>query len=374
MSTDFNLSEYLKDLETIVNQDSPSNFPQGVAVVADFFEKKYAAMGWSVKKHEFDPAVGPCLEIKNRESDTYDLLLIGHMDTVFPQGTVAERPYSVKDDRVYGPVVADMKSGLLTMYFALKQLDQEGALDGKTVCVAQNSDEEISSAYSRAWIEALSKKSRLVFILEGARKEGILVNQRKGVGRFAIDFKGVAAHSGVDPENGRSAIGEMGHWIVALHALTDFDIGTTVNVGVVSGGSVPNMVADQAQARVDMRFKEMSEAQRIEQAVYRLAENPKIEGVRAEVTVGVTRPPMNPTEMTLEICSRIDAIGGEVGMRVKWVGTGGGSDGNFSAALGVPTIDGLGPAGGRYHSAEEFMEINTVEPHHRLLKEMIRRL
>ena len=374
MSTDFNLSGYLKDLETIVNQDSPSNFPKGVAAVADFFEKKYAAMGWSAKKHEFDPAVGPCLEIKNRESDTYDLLLIGHMDTVFPQGTVAERPYSVKGDRVYGPGVADMKSGLLTMYYALKQLDQEGALDGKTVCVAQNSDEEISSAYSRAWIEALSKKSRLVFILEGAREEGILVNQRKGVGRFTIDFKGVAAHSGVDPENGRSAIGEMGHWIVALHALTDFDIGTTVNVGVVSGGSVPNMVADRAQARVDMRFKEMSEAERIEKAVYSLAENPKIEGVRAEVTGGVTRPPMNPSEKTLEICNRIDAIGEEVGMRVKWVGTGGGSDGNFSAALGVPTIDGLGPAGGRYHSAEEFLEINTIEPHHRLLKEMIRRL
>jgi len=372
MSTDFNLSEYLKDLETIVNQDSPSDFPQGVAAVADFFERKYAAMGWSAKKHEFDPAVGPCLEIKNRESNTYDLLLIGHMDTVFPQGTAAERPYCVKGDRVYGPGVADMKSGLLTMYYALKQLDQEGALDEKTVCVAQNSDEEISSVYSRAWIEALSKKSRLVLILEGARKEGILVNQRKGVGRFTIDFKGVAAHSGVDPENGRSAIGEMGHWIVALHALTDFDIGTTVNVGVVSGGSVPNMVADQAQARVDMRFKEMSEAERIEKAVYSLAENPKIEGVRAEVTGGVTRPPMNPSGKTLEICSRIDAIGDEVGMRVKWVGTGGGSDGNFSAALGIPTIDGVGPAGGRYHSAEEFLEINTIEPHHRLVKEMIR--
>ena len=374
MTTDFNLSEYLKDLETIVNQDSPSTFPGGVAGVAGFFEKKYAAMGWSVKKHEFDPAVGPCLEIKNRESDKHDLLLIGHMDTVFPQGTASERPYSVKGDRAFGPGVADMKSGLLTMYYALKQLDEEGALDGKTVCVAQNSDEEISSAYSRPWLEELSKKSRMVLILEGARSEGVLVNQRKGVGRFTIDFKGKAAHSGVDPENGRSAIGEMGHWIVALHALTDYDVGTTVNVGVVSGGSVPNMVADGAQARVDMRFREMAEAGRVEQAVKSLGENPKIEGVRAEITGGVTRPPMNPSEKTLEICSRVDAIGNEVGMRVKWVGTGGGSDGNFSAALGIPTLDGLGPAGGRYHSAEEYLEVDTIEPHHRLLKEMIRRL
>jgi glutamate carboxypeptidase len=247
-------------------------------------------------------------------------------------------------------------------------------LADKTICVAQNSDEEISSVYSRAWLEELSKRSRLVFVLEGARSEGVLVNQRKGVGRFPIEFKGVAAHSGVDPENGRSAIGEMGHWIVALHALTDFDIGTTVNVGVVSGGSVPNMVADRAQARVDMRFREISEAVRVEAAINRLAKNPSIQGVHAEVTGGVTRPPMNPSEKTLDICKQIDAIGDKLRVPIKWVGTGGGSDGNFSAALGVPTLDGLGPAGGRYHSTEEFLEIDTIEPHHRLLKEMIKQI
>ena len=374
MVADFNLTEYLKDLETLVNQDSPSNDPGGVAKIGDFFHQRYRAMGWGVKTHEFDPSVGPCLEVTNRDADTCDLLLIGHMDTVFPRGTAAERPYSVSGDRAYGPGVGDMKSGLLTMYYALKSLDEEGALADKTVCVAQNGDEEISSAYSRPWIEELAKKSRLVLILEGARSRGELVNQRKGVGRFTIDFAGVAAHSGVDPENGKSAIGEMGHWIVALHALNNFKIGTTVNVGVVSGGSVPNMVAEHAQARVDMRFREISEADRIQAAVNRLMENPYIQGVRAAVTGGVTRPPMNPGEKTLKICRQITSMGDELEIPIQWVGTGGGSDGNFSAALGIPTIDGLGPAGGRYHSAEEFMRIDTVEPHHRLLKEIIRKI
>ena len=374
MEVTIDISEYLKELETLVNQDSGSTYPEGVAKVADFFHRQYEAMGWFVEKQNLDPAIGPCLEIKNKESDSYDILLIGHMDTVFPKGTTANRPFSIKGNRAYGPGVGDMKSGLLLMYHVLRSLNDEGALTDRSICVALNSDEEISSAYSRPWLEDLSKKSRFAGVFEGARNGRSLVNERKGVARYTVDFKGVAAHSGVDHEKGRSAIGEMGHWIVALHGLTNYETGTTVNVGVVSGGAVPNMVAEWAQARIDLRFKDVAAPSKIEDAMNRLAMNPKIQGVSAKVTGGITRPPMNPSEETLKLCKKIEAIGSELGMAVKWTRTGGGSDGNLSAALGVPTIDGLGPAGGRAHSPEEYLEIDSVDPQYRLVTEIIRRL
>ncbi len=370
------LDEFLKDLEILVNIDSGSKHPAGGAEVARRMQEKYSEMGWQVKKHSFSDAVGPCLEVTNSESPHYDILFMGHMDTVFAVGTAAERPFTVKGGRAYGPGVSDMKAGLLLTCYALQALDKRGELKkrGISVCVAMNSDEEIGSRHSRLWLEKLAKRSRYVFVMEAARSNGALVLRRKGVGRYDIEFAGIAAHAGVEPEKGASAINELGHWIVALHSLTNSEVGTTVNVGVVSGGTAGNVVADKARAEVDVRVADMTEAAKLEEKIKELLAGPKTPGVKVRVSGGINRPPMNPSVGTEKACRIIEAVGRELGIDILWASTGGGSDGNFSAALDVPTIDGLGPIGGGAHGVAEYLEINSVLPRLNLLSELVVRL
>ncbi len=367
----FNLSNYLEDLKYLVNIDSGSDYPEGTAKVAEFFERKFTAMGWQVKTNNLDALVGPCLEIVNSSSESYDILLMGHMDTVFKTGTAAERPFVIQGDKAFGPGVNDMKAGLLSIYYALRSLQDEDELNNISVCIAFNSDEEISSKISRPWLEALSRKSKYALVLESARADGNLVNKRKGVGRYKIEISGVAAHSGVDHKSGCSAIQELAQWIIALHERTNYQIGTTVNVGVVAGGTSVNVVADHASAEVDLRIFDLHEAEVIEGLMKQLVDKPRTPGVMAKVTGGVTRPPMNPSAKTLQLCSRVEQIGSELGIKIGWTATGGGSDGCFSAKLGVPTIDGLGPVGGGSHGSNEYLLINTIEPRLYLLRRII---
>lgn len=370
----FDLSSYLQDLEYLVNTDSGSTYREGIARVAKFFNQKFSELGWKVTVHDFNSAAGPCLEIVNNESDHYDTLLMGHMDTVFKQGTAAERPFTIKGDKAFGPGIADMKAGLLYIYYVMESLHSEGRLNNMSVCIALNSDEEISSRYSRPWLERLSRKSSNALVLEPARANGNFVNKRKGVARYSIEFSGKAAHAGVDPQNGSSAIQELGHWILALHSRTNFETGTTVNVGIVTGGSAANVVADQAKAEVDVRICDIAEAEALERMMRELVEQPKTPGVTVKVSGGVTRPPMNPSKQTLDLCHAVEQIAADLGINIGWSFTGGGSDGNFSAALGVPTIDALGPIGGSTHGIAEYLDIASIEPRFYLLRRIIEHL
>lgn len=370
----FDLSGYLKDLEYLVNIDSGSYNPEGTAKIADFFNRKFIDLGWQVKYHNLDGAIGPCLEITNCSNNDYDMLFLGHMDTVFKAGTAAERPFSKKEGKIHGPGVADMKSGLLYIYYALAHLQAEGALNNKAICVALNSDEEISSKFSRAWLESLAIKSKNALVLEPARANGNLVNQRKGVGRYKVEVTGKAAHSGVDHEKGCSAIQEIAHWILALHNQTNYQIGTTVNVGVISGGTAANVVADYAAAEVDFRFSSISEAEALEKLIKDLVQKPKTIGVTSMVSGGITRPPMLPSNKTLQLCSTVTVLASDLGITFEWAKTGGGSDGNFTANLGVPTLDALGPIGGGAHGPEEYIQVDSIEPRFTLLCRIIKYL
>lgn len=374
MQMDFTLSSYLEDLRYLVNIDSGSYEAEGVAQVAEFFNQKFSALGWKVKPHYFDPKVGPCVEIVNSDKDTYDVLFMGHMDTVFKKGTAQQRPFTIKGDKAFGPGVNDMKAGLLQIYYALRALQAENAFGDTAICIALNCDEEISSKYSRAWLETLSQKSKYVLVLEAARSDGNLVNKRKGVGRYSIDFTGIEAHSGVDHQNGKSAIEELAYWIIALKEKTNYATGTTVNVGKISGGSAVNVVAGQANAEIDIRFYDFKEAQAIDQLIKALAANPKVTGVKATVSGGVTRPPMLPSKKTLALCNQIENIGSKLGIEVGWTATGGGSDGSFAANMGIPTIDGLGPVGGGSHGPSEYLLIDSIEPRVQLLYEIIKHI
>lgn len=371
MNTMFDLTAYLSDLEYLVNIDSGSRHPEGTEKVAEFFRQRFTTMGWKVHTHTVDPSVGPCLQVVNSDKEQYDVLLMGHMDTVFKVGTAAERPFLIKENKAYGPGVADMKAGLLFMYYALMSLQRDGKLNNTTVCAAFNSDEEISSRFSRRWLEELSKKSKHCLVLEPARANGNLVNARKGVGRYTIDITGVAAHAGVDHEKGRSAIQELSHWIQFLHSQTNYEAGTTVNVGIVSGGTGANVVAEQAKAEVDIRICALDEAERIEMLMRELASQPKTPGVTVKVSGGVTRPPMVPSDSTLQLCKAVEGIAADLGIKLGWTATGGGSDGSFAANLGVPTVDGLGPIGGSAHSSNEYLMVESIEPRFQLLCRII---
>lgn len=370
----FELSTYLHELEQLVNIDSGSLHPAGIAEIAAFFKHRFADLGWFVRERRPHAAVGPCLEIVNREQAHYDLLLIGHMDTVFPVGTVKERPFRINGDKAFGPGVIDMKSGLLSMYHALRLLNTGGSLEGAAICVALNSDEEISSRYSRPWLEALAKKSRHALVLEPARSSGALVNKRKGIGRYSIEFTGIAAHAGVEPEKGASAISELCHWGLALQSMTDYEAETTVNVGIVQGGTAANVVAERATAEVDMRMTDLQAVEKVETLMTKMSAHPKTPGVKVAVKGGVVRPPMNPSEQTAALCRAIDQIAANLGIHFEWAATGGGSDANFTAALGVPTIDGLGPIGGGAHGSGEYLLIDSVIPRLKLLSDVIKHI
>lgn len=369
----FDVNQYLNELETLVNIDSGSNYSNGVKKVADYFKKKYMEINWLITEHNFDDSVGPCLEIKNSEADNYDILFIGHMDTVFPAGTVEKRPFTLRDNRAYGPGVIDMKSGLLSLYYVMKLLDLKK--DNKpSFCIALNSDEEISSKFSSPWLEGLAKKSKYAFVLEPARKNGALVSERKGLAKYKIEFQGLAAHAGVEPEKGASAITELGYWIVELSKLTNLEVGTTVNVGVVAGGTKANVVADKAVAEIDVRFKSEEEGRKIENKINELKDNPIVPKVKIKINKAGYRPPMNPSKETIRLCGLIEEVGENIGVDIKWAATGGGSDANFTSAVGTPSIDGLGPIGGGSHSESEYLEIGSIEPRIHLLKEIIEKV
>jgi PAS domain S-box-containing protein len=252
--TNFDLDNYLKELETIVNMDSGSSYPEGVAKVADFFIKKYKELGCYTDKVNLSPRIGPCVRVLTKHTDRFDVLLVGHMDTVFPEGTTLKRPFRIKDRIAYGPGVVDMKAGLLSAYYVIKEWMSQKNREG-SICLLMNSDEEIGSVYSTPWIKEHAAKSKVAFVLEPARSDGSFVIERKGTAKFEVIFRGVSAHAGVDPEKGKSAIVEMARWILELDELNDYEKGLTLNTGTVTGGTVVNMVANHAVMKLDTRFK-----------------------------------------------------------------------------------------------------------------------
>lgn len=368
-----NIYKYLSELEEIVNIDSGSKMPKGVEKVCDIFYKKFKDLGLIVNKHYVSDKAGPCLEVRNKDSENIDILILGHMDTVFAEGTAKERPFTIKDNRAYGPGVIDMKSGLLSVYYAIEDLIKEDKLNA-SVCIAFNSDEEISSVYSSSFLEELGRKSNYALILEPARANGAFVANRKGIMKYHIEFNGIASHSGNNHQGGKSAIQELAHWIIKLHELTDYEKGTTVNVGIIKGGSSANVVCPHASCDVDVRVTCIEEAERINACIKELENNILTQGVTVEIDGGLTRPPLNMTEERERLHKIVEKVGDEEGIKVHWEDAGGGTDGNIVAHVGAHVIDAIGPIGGLGHNEKEYLEIDSVEPSNRLLKNLICKL
>jgi len=296
-------------------------------------------------------------------------LLLCHLDTVWPVGTLAERPWQVEGDRALGPGVYDDKASAVIVLAALEGLRALSLSPRHPVTVLFNSDEEVGSPSSRALIEAEAARARVVFCIEPARPDGALKVWRKGTGRYVITALGRAAHSGADHERGINAIEELAHQILRLQAMTDYTVGITVNVGWIQGGLRANIVPNQAQIRVDVRVKTMAEWERISSAIGAL--QPVLPGARLIVEGELNRPPMEESPVTLEPFRRTQEIAAALGLTLTANGTGGASDANFTAAMGVPTLDGLGAIGDGAHSVDEYVLIPSLPERAALLAAML---
>ena len=360
------LPEMMDLLRRLVEIESPSQDKSAVNRVAALVEAECRRLGARLKTYPqqeagdvieatFEsgthPWLGP-LEGDSAPLAGKGVLLLAHMDTVFPVGMLAKMPFHEKDGKIYGPGTSDMKGGIVVALAALAAGLQSGKMK-RPVTVLFTSDEETGSLHSRALIEARAREAGLVLVLEPGMPDGALKTWRKGVGDFSITVHGKAAHAGGDHEKGRNAIEEMAHQVIAIQKMTDYSKGTTLNVGVIRGGTVINAVPGEAVIQVDLRVMQPEEAERIIQELHGL--KPVLKGTKIEVSGELNRPPMPFNETMQTTFEKAEAIARKIGLEIKAGGTGGASDGNFVAPLGIPLLDGLGPAGDGSHSEREFV-------------------
>jgi glutamate carboxypeptidase len=287
-------------------------------------------------------------------------LLLGHFDTVWPVGQLARMPLKREAGRLHGPGVFDMKAGIGLAALATRAVLDRSPLDGCRIVMLWTTDEEIGSTTSRALIEAEASRSEAVLVFEPSLPGGALKTSRKGVGQFEMIARGVSAHAGLDPGKGVSAIREIARQILALDALQDPANGVTITAGLVSGGTRVNVVPAEARATIDARAVTRADAERVERAMRALT--PSLAGARLEVTGGFARPPLERTAAVAELFARAKAVAAEIGIELEEGSAGGGSDGNFTAALGVPTLDGFGAIGDGAHALHEHIDIDALVP------------
>lgn len=359
---DFSVETYLKDLELLVNIDSGYGAPDGATQVGMLLAEPLIRQGWLLERHGPFTECGECIVLKNREADHYDVLMVGHTDTVFPAGEALKRPFTRDEHRAYGVGVIDMKQGCLAIVHILKNLPQD-VLDRLNIAVVFNPDEEIGSPYSKSIIDDIAKVTDYGLVFEAASTDGSHAIQRKGIIRLSMVFLGKAGHAGYAFENGGiNAVREMAYWITELSKYHSAETGTTVNAGVVRGGHVVNIIPDRAELEIEIRYESMTEMAQIDAVLDRLALHAQEAGVvLAECKCRKTAP-MEPTEKTFALCALAKEASEELGIPFKTKKRGGLSDANHISACGCATLDGLGPTGDFDHSEDEYLELSTIEP------------
>jgi Acetylornithine deacetylase/Succinyl-diaminopimelate desuccinylase and related deacylases len=364
------LPAYLADLEHLVNIDCGSYTPVGVNEVGVWTGHFLERLGARVE-HRPDPE-GRCgdtvIATFDGRAGAPRVLLIGHLDTVFDAGTAAARPFRIEDGVAYGPGVTDMKSGLLAGLYALKALVGElGGVPFERLTFIANPDEEIGSPSSTAHIRAVAQNVDACFVLECARANGDIVSARKGILDTRIVIQGRAAHAGVEPEKGRSAILEASRIVRELHALNGRWPGVTVNVGVIAGGTRPNVVAERCHLDVDVRSGTSEGLDTAEAALREIAAATEIPDTTADVRVMVGWRPMEKLARSGRLVEHVQAVADRLGFTVRDTSTGGASDANTTAGMGVPSLDGLGPIGGNDHAPGEYLDVDSIVPRTALL-------
>lgn len=362
----------LSDLAALVNVDCGTRNKAGVDRVGEWIGARCSAWDWEIERLPLAEQ-GDCWLARLRGDGSGRVLLMGHLDTVYPDGTAAARPMRFEGSKIIGPGVCDMKGGLLIGMYALRTLQNANFHDFAEVAFFFNSDEEIGSPGSRPLYEPIAREMDAALVLESARANGDIVSARKGSAEFIVRVIGKAAHAGVEPEKGANAVVELAHQIIALHGLNGLMPGVTVNPGVIGGGTVSNVVPDEAWIRVDTRAVDPAGAEAVTRAINSLSVQ-KIPGTRLEISGELSNPPMDRTPAVGFLAELARASAHDLGFEINDVATGGASDANVLASFGVPVLDGLGPIGGLDHSPDEYIETDSLVSRAAMLAGLIQRI
>lgn len=358
-------------LRRVVEYESPSGDKKHTDRLGAFIAEQMRKNGLATHV-EPRSEVGDIVWGEWEEGGEGRILVLCHIDTVWELGSLARNPFRLENGCLYGPGIFDMKAGVAATLKVQDYLARGWIRPARKVRFLYTTDEETGSLHSRRLIEDFARQSDLVLLTEPPLPGGVLKTFRKGVGDFVLKVHGKAAHAGVEPEQGISASQEMAHQILAIHALSDPGQGTAVNVTVLRVGSRENVIPEYGEAVIDVRFKTLEEGQRVERALRGL--RPFVPGARLELTGTINRPPMVRTEQAQKLLQAARRIALELGIDLQEGETGGGSDGSFTAALGIPTLDGLGINGGGAHALHEHIELEQLAPRIALLARLIERL
>jgi glutamate carboxypeptidase len=357
-------------LKDLVELESHSHDKAAVDACVDRVERACTGLGGRSRRHA-RRAFGDLLEVRFGRGGrgVKPIMLLGHLDTVWELGTLRRMPFKVERSRVWGPGVLDMKAGVAMALTAVEYLLEAKILE-RPVILLLVSDEEVGSTVSRSLTEKLARECEAVYVLEPAQGlEGAYKTARKGVGGYTVHVKGVAAHSGVDFERGHSAIAELARQVDTIQGFTELRRGITVNVGTIQGGTRSNVIAAEAKAEVDVRIAKAEDAARVDRRFRRLRVHD--EGCVLTVEGGLNRPPMERTRGTAALFRRAATLAEAMGFALQEAATGGGSDGNFTSALGMPTLDGMGAVGEGAHAVHESILLKELAPRTALLAAML---
>ncbi len=345
-------------LKNLAALESPSLDKAGMDACSAFVAARLRELGADVAVMPQAAAGDHLMALWPGADRSAQFLTLCHLDTVWPRGTLAAMPLRDEGGKLFGPGVYDMKAGTAILLTALKVLQDAGVSPRHPVRMLFTSDEEVGSVTSRGLIEAEAQRSCLTVVLEPALADGQIKTFRKGVGDFTVVAHGRAAHAGGDHQRGVNAIEELAYHIPALQQLTDYKSGTTINVGLIKGGSASNVVPERAEMEVDFRISQMAEIDRVVAAVEGL--KPVLAGARLDIHGGLNRPPMERNATMINTFEQARRLAADIGLTLEEGSTGGASDGNFTAALGTPTLDGMGAVGDGAHAAHEHVIISSL--------------
>lgn len=365
------LAHYIQELKELCAIDSDSFHKEGLDEMARRMAARMKTLGMAVTIFEHDDVGNDVFGVMSGEGEG-KVLLLGHIDTVYPVGTAKERPLRVEGDTVYGPGVSDMKGCILAAMYALEALwsmNYRAFGEIRFLCV---SDEEINMRHSRELLGQASKDCEGVLVLEAARANGDIVCARKGVAWYTLTARGHAAHAGVEPEKGHNAIVELAHQILQFQSVNGWREGLSINSGLIRGGTAPNVVPDFAEVTFDLRYGKRRDRLDTEARWRRMMEDRLVSDMQLTLEMAPDcRDPLERTPEGMRLCALAQDIAADLGFRMNCVATGGGSDANYVAGYGVPVLDGLGPIGGLDHSPDEYLVASSVAPRAALLAGLI---
>jgi glutamate carboxypeptidase len=373
------MEDYLTDLEQIVNIDSGTYTKAGVDRVGAYLQERFRSFGFaSYVEPQQDYGDNLVATHRGNAPDGPRILLAGHMDTVFPEGEVARRPFAISQQDgkhiATGPGVLDMKSGLLIGMYGLHLLITEQKANYQSVTCIFNTDEEVGSPGSKPLIQELARQSDAVIVLEPGRRINTVVSSRRGIGVYRVEVHGISAHAGVEPRNGRNAILELSYQVQRMQALNGTVPGTTLNVGIIHGGERTNVVPDFAYCEMDVRVSDEAGIKALEKAMHKVVASPVLDGTRITLSGNIRSMPFERSEHSVRLVQLVKEAGKDLGLQIEDVGSGGASDANNTAPLGIPTIDGFGAGGGLAHNPGEYVELDYLPIRIALLSGLVRRI